>query len=249
MNKEYIYKDGKVLIIDDNNNEKEIDYYNNLDEVLVKENLIEKIEQEIISLEQELYGFGEIPKKTRFFHIWMPLLIFTIGPIIMFPALYYLCGFEGVVVPEVFSFMNPGIYMGIVSMPVFSMIGGILSGMCYYKEKDFDKIQKGKELELKRLKELLTIEKQDLEELLADKYKENQENNKKEDSFYVSRIDNTEMIRQLNFFKSLYYQLGYNEKKFFKYYQKGKLDEYFPSEYVEAINQHFKGKEKTLVKK
>jgi len=249
MNKEYIYKDGRVLIIDDNNNEKETDYYNNLDEVLVKENLIEKIEQEIISLEQELCGFGEITKKTRFFNIWMPFLIFTIGPVIMFPTLYYLCNFEGIIVPELFSFMNPGIYMGIASMPCFSMIGGILSGMCYYKEKDFDKIQKGKELELKRLKELLTIEKQDLEELLADKYKANQENNKKEDDFYVSRIDNTEIIRQLKFFKSFYYQLGYNEKKYFKYYQKGKLNEYFSSEYVEAINQYFEEKGKTLVKK
>lgn len=47
MNKEYIYKDGKALIIDENDNQKTVDYYDNLDEVLVQEDLIEALEEEI----------------------------------------------------------------------------------------------------------------------------------------------------------------------------------------------------------
>lgn len=47
MNKEYILKDGKALIIDDVSNDKVIDYYDNLDKVLVKENLIEIIEKKL----------------------------------------------------------------------------------------------------------------------------------------------------------------------------------------------------------
>jgi len=47
MNKEYVYKDDQALIIDDNDNQTVIDYYDNLDKVLVQENLIETIEKEI----------------------------------------------------------------------------------------------------------------------------------------------------------------------------------------------------------
>ena len=31
MNKKYIYKDGKALVIDENNNQTTVDYYDNLD--------------------------------------------------------------------------------------------------------------------------------------------------------------------------------------------------------------------------
>ncbi len=45
MNKGYVYKDGKVLIIDENGKQKETEYYDNLDEILIKENLIEEMKK------------------------------------------------------------------------------------------------------------------------------------------------------------------------------------------------------------
>ena len=45
MNKGYVYKDGKVLIIDENVKQKETEYYDNLDEILIKENLIEEMKK------------------------------------------------------------------------------------------------------------------------------------------------------------------------------------------------------------
>ena len=53
MNNRYVYKDGKAFIINDNEETEERDYFDNLDEVLVKENLIEIIEKKIKELEKE----------------------------------------------------------------------------------------------------------------------------------------------------------------------------------------------------
>lgn len=54
MNKSYIYLDGKVIIEDENNNKTLTEYYDNLDEVLIQENLIETMEKRIKELEQEM---------------------------------------------------------------------------------------------------------------------------------------------------------------------------------------------------
>ena len=43
MNKEYVYVNGKVTIIDDKKEKRQEEYYDNLDKVLVKENVIERI--------------------------------------------------------------------------------------------------------------------------------------------------------------------------------------------------------------
>lgn len=40
MNKNYIYMDGKAIINDEMGNQTSIEYYDNLDQVLVKENII-----------------------------------------------------------------------------------------------------------------------------------------------------------------------------------------------------------------
>ena len=49
-----------------------------------------------------------------------------------------------------------------------------------------------------------------------------------------------------------YYDLGYNEQKYFKYYQQGKLDNHlskFTNETgIELANEHFEEKGPTLVK-
>ena len=52
MNKEYTYINGKVIISDENGNKTQSEYYDNLDEVLVKENIIETMEDKIEELKK-----------------------------------------------------------------------------------------------------------------------------------------------------------------------------------------------------
>ena len=53
MNKNYIYMHGKAIINDEMGNQTSIEYYDNLDQVLVKENIIETMEKRIKELENE----------------------------------------------------------------------------------------------------------------------------------------------------------------------------------------------------
>lgn len=47
MNSSYTYINGKAIIFDENGNQVPINYYNNLDDVLVQENVVETIENKI----------------------------------------------------------------------------------------------------------------------------------------------------------------------------------------------------------
>lgn len=76
MNKEYTYIDGKVIISDENNNKTQCEYYDNLDEVLVQENLIETMENNIEKLEKESKSY----KRKRIHYIpWVFILVTLIS--------------------------------------------------------------------------------------------------------------------------------------------------------------------------
>ena len=72
MNKEYTYIDGKVIISDENDNKTQSDYYDNLDEVLAQENLIETMEEKIQVLEKKIQLYKKITKNVIFllFFLW-----------------------------------------------------------------------------------------------------------------------------------------------------------------------------------
>jgi len=97
MNKEYVYKDDQALIIDDNDNQTVIDYYDNLDKVLVQENLIETIEKEIENLESEIFKNKNQNKFSIFLNkAGIPILMTTLGILIVFPifnAIYWINAF------------------------------------------------------------------------------------------------------------------------------------------------------------
>ena len=88
MNKEYTYIDGKVIISDENDNKTQSDYYDNLDEVLVQENLIETMEEKIQELEKESQSYKKSNKK-HYIPVIFPMvaLMSTIGAPIMFNLL------------------------------------------------------------------------------------------------------------------------------------------------------------------
>ena len=46
MNREYTYVDDKVIIRDENGNQRVVEYCDNLNEILIQENLLEEIENQ-----------------------------------------------------------------------------------------------------------------------------------------------------------------------------------------------------------
>lgn len=248
LNNEYVYKDGKALIIDENDNQKTVDYYDNLDEVLIQEDLIEKMEEEIKKLEKENSNYKKGSKFSRKFWVWYPFLLFTFAPLIMFPLLSKFFVVKGMIDTSLFGTISRGTLLGLIGTPLFAIPGSLLTLATYLNEKKLEKEQKGKEMQLEYLKINLVKQKETLEELKADKT-----NSKEKEDFYISKVDNIETLKKLRNFLSFYYNLGYNEEKYFRYYQKGKLDSYlgkFVNDVgIQFANQHFEEKEPTLVKR
>jgi len=98
------------------------------------------------------------------------------------------------------------------------------------------------------LKKEIIEQKKYLEELKKDKTV-----TKNNENFYASKIDNDIELKDLRDFLKFCYILGYNEKEFFKYYQKGILEKHLEkitNNYgIEYANQYFEEKGPKLVKK
>ena len=66
MNQGYTYKEGKAIVKTDKGIKEPIEYYDNLDEVLLQENLIETMENNILSLEKESENYKKNNRKHYF---------------------------------------------------------------------------------------------------------------------------------------------------------------------------------------
>ena len=248
MNTEYVYKDGKALIVDENDNQKTVTYYDNLDDVLVQENLIETMEEEIKKLEKETSEYKKSSKLSRFLLVWYPFLLFTFGPLIMFPVMINFFGMNDLVNTSLFGTINSGTLLGLISSPMLAVPGLLMTIVLHLQEKGFEQDQKGKATQLKYLKRSLVEEKETLEELKSVKT-----NSQERDDFYVSKVDNIDMLKKLRRFLLFCYDLGYNEEKYFRYYQKGKLNSYLGKSVndagIQIAKEHFEEKGSTLVKR
>ena len=89
----------------------------------------------------------------------------------------------------------------------------------YIKEDKKERIKKAKETQLKYLKNELKKQREELNILL--KNKTNKHDTK---DIYVSLVKDKEKLIILKNYLEFYYNLGYNEDKYLKYYQKGQLD-------------------------
>lgn len=241
MNKNYVYKDGLALIIDEDGNQRTVEYYDNLDKVLVEEDLIEAIEKKISRLEKATAGFEKSSKKIS---SWFPFITGTLVPIISIPLLEIV--FKGGPTETLLG-LSQMTWLCIGMTPLFSLMGAIMSLEWRRQDKERINIQKGKEIELEYLRKELVEHKQYVEELKRDKT-----NSKKIDEFYIAPVDNVQSLRKLDTFLEFCHDLGYNEDKYFRYYQKGKLDdkirEFSNENGVQMANRHFEEKASVLKK-
>jgi len=248
MNKEYTYIDGKAIIKDEMGNQTPIEYYDNLDKVLVQENLIESMQNEIKKLEEESKEYKKNSKK-RYIPIILPLgsLITIFGV----PALFYLFGYTNIyssTISTIFGSMNETLLYSSVFYVLSLPITGIIEYNMYCVHKNFKKEEKGINSKLEFLKKQIVIEKQYLNQLVKNKSNENDNQ-----QFRVVKVNDLQALRNLKSCLELYYDLGYNDEKYYKYLEEGKLNDklskYYTEDSVEVAKEYLKEKGPTLVKK
>ena len=248
MNKEYTYIDGKVIISDENGKQKPVEYYDNLDDVLVQENLIETIEDIIAELEKE----SKLYKKCNRKH-YIPFILptFALMTIIGVPIIFY-C-FTGtnpftISVDSIFGVVNQGVLLGSSFSTVLLPFGALVEFDMYRQHKDSLKEEKGVNSTLEFLQKQLIEEKQALEDLKKEKKRD--EENKE---FRVVEVDDKQQLNTLKDYVELYFDLGYNAEKYLRYYQQGKLDKKLRKHYtdkgIEVAKEYLEEKRPTLVKK
>lgn len=223
MNKQYTYIDGNVIIVDDKDNTKKDEYYDNLDKVLVQENVIETMENKY----QELTKQGTRKPNNK---IYIPSTFLTCVPIATFgiPTVFLLPEFR-TLFTEIFNKINcpidPTIVIGLFSGGVssaFSMAVEVKMYKGYKKENGIDS-------QIEFLQRQIPIEKEDLENLKSVRTREN-ENTK----FRTIKVDDSQQLKALNSCLDLFFDLGYNGNKYYQYYQQGKLDRKLQKSYTDT---------------
>ena len=243
MNVSYTYIDGKAIIFDENGNQVPVEYYDNLDDILIQENIVETIENRI----NELSNIQILPKK-RF----IPLI--TIGvaiAILVAPLILSLISgsnlyitYVDTILGKISFFKMIVIICGVTAGPL-ALICDIANHQIY---NDFIKHNTAKFCELEFLTKQLVEEKKKLETLRKEKSKTKEDSN-----FRVVKVDDIEKLKQLKHYIELYYSLGYDIEKLYKYLENGTLEEFLNNSYntddVELSKQFLEKNGPKLIKR
>lgn len=238
MNKECVYVDEKIVVSDENGNNRIIQNSDKINEILVQENVVEVIEEKTLELKEKL-----IQNKVSKHFIPEYFLTTICGLIISGLVFKYVYKLNILTDPMIGPF-NAIFLMGGILIPTFSLFD--IFGYFDYKQKK--KENHGDILEYNYLSKKLEQEKSKLEEL---KKEQVIINNPQE--FKVEKVDDLERLRELRNKLSLYNSLGYNMDKYYRYYQAGRLEEKLGGQYDESsiseIREYFETKDSCPVKK
>lgn len=246
MNKEYTYIDGKVIISDENDNKTQSDYYDNLDEVLVQENLIETMEEKIQELEKESQSYKKSNKK-HYIPVIFPMvaLMSTIGAPIMFNLLTGTNSFT-TYVDTIFGTISQALATSIPMSICFLPLGAGFELSMYRDYKNSLKREKGINSELDYLKQQIEKEKEYLESL-----KQERTRDKEKTDFRTVKVDDLQQLKALRSYLDFYFDLGYNGEKYYQYFQEGQLDtklqKYYTDTGIQLAKEYIEEKGPSLV--
>ena len=247
MNKGYTYIDGKVIISDENGNHTQSEYYDNLDQILVQENVIEEMESRIQKLTKEVEKYPEAKKR------YIPMYLYSVlGVILIAPPLlvWTLTGINPYLgnIDTVFGSVNQVLFLTLATGSCALPLGLVFTLTDYSKFRDRAKRGKGLNSELEFLKLQIDKEKETLVRLKEEKTRNNENT-----EFRSTQVNDKQQLEALRSYSELYYVLGYDEKKLSRLYKKGKLDEklhkYYDDAEIELAKKHLEEKGPVLVKK
>ena len=231
-----MYVDGKEVISSTSGKQTLVDYYDNLDEVLVQENVIESMEKRIQYLGGETNRLSNFSKKK--FSLLKKLGLVLLENLIIGCTLflnYATLVSSNCVLKFVLAFT--------CCFPYLLINFGICVCFDYTSEKK----------DLKSfIKELDYLNKQIvMEEVKLVNLKKDMKKSKEDKEISITKVNDVERLKEL---KS-YLKIASNEEKYYKYYQKGKLEEKLAKDEnctdfdIEIAKNYFEKKGPCLVKK
>jgi len=204
MNKEYIYIDDKIEVKDEFGKTKKVDYSDNIEEILIKENIIEQIELE----QKKLLNEKKHNKNINF-----KLLKKSIFTLLSIPMV--------LIVLPLITGITELVALPIIGCILATIIPVYLSLFLIYEYNKTNKINKGIDFGLNYLENELNQEKEKLEKLKKNKRKQ-------DEIIKVSvskRVDDIKELKRLKETLLIYYNCGYNQDKYTKYLNRGKLND------------------------
>lgn len=238
MNKECVYVDEKVVVSDENGNNRIIENSDKINEILVQENVVEAIEEKTLELKEKLIK-NKVSK-----HFIPEYFLATICGLIISDLLFKYVFKVNILTDLIIGPFNPIFLIGGIIIPTFSLFDVFR----YFDYKQMKKEKQGDILEYNYLSKKLEQEKSKLEEL-----KKEQVIISDPQEFKVEKVDDLERLKELRNKLSIYNSLGYNMNKYYRYYQAGKLEEKLSGQYDESsiseIKEYFETKDSSLVKK
>lgn len=200
MNKEYMYIDGNAIISDTEGNQRQSEYYDNLDQVLVHENIIEEIEKRIHDLTAKKKNL----KIKKYIPYMLPLLA---GLAIAAPTIYgqvfdvnpYLNHIE-----TIFGSMNEGLVGNLMAVTFAIPLGLLIEMNDFEIHKKRIRTKEAITSELDFLQSELAKEKEIVAKLQAEKTNSNEPQD-----FEIKEIDDFKKIDSLRKDADYHYNLGY----------------------------------------
>lgn len=236
MNSTYsILGNSKVLVTSENGRQKIVDNYDNINEILIEENIIESVAKKVDELEDKKKKYEKINKRK-----YVPIMIivsFFLTKIIL-PLIFN--SYQFIFYDNLFKF-------DLVNIIVFSL-ATCTDTFLFILHKQNIKKQKGINSELYYLRECLKKENKKMRNLIR-------KSNSLKASKQVNNITvrSADVIDNLNKHSAFYYNIGYNSEKYYNYYMKGNINgitkKHYTEEDSDLVKDYFEQNGPTLVKR
>jgi len=222
MNKECIYINGNVLVEDENRKKKEVQYQDNIEEILYEENVIESIENKRNELIYKKARINlKLKKKTNKVFRIILILSSIISAVIIPQTMLNITALIGVF--HVKDVITIALLIASVAFNVFDVVSEKT------EKENLKNETSAISCELDFLYKQLIKEKEKLEELNNDKTKE-----KMPEGLKISEINDRDLLEKIKHNLELHYNLGYNLEKYYKYLEDGILEEKINEEYNQS---------------
>lgn len=236
MNSTYsCFENGKVLVTNENGKQIYIDNYDNIDEILAEENVIESIGKKMNELQDMQKKYEKINKR-KFIPI-MIIISFIISKFVL-PIIFN--SFELIIYN---SFLSSNLIN--VLLLSFAVVGDTA---LFLKHKQNIKKQKGINSELFYLEHCLKKENSKMKKLLR-----NSKHQKSSKTSININVRSSDKIDDINRYLDFYYNIGYNSDRYYNYYINDNVSRIIKKKYTEEdldlVRDYFENQSNSHVKK
>lgn len=234
MNNKFMIINDKAIVFDNQSNTRILDCTDNILEVLKQENNIETIEKLKKDVDEEIKSLNKICSHNKAW-CFSPLIAEAIG--LVAGSIFIKILGVNEVKDTIFGPMDAGSLIILTFVTGFTPImAGISFGELLDRKKDEKRLNALKTMKI-YVDDKLVEEKENLEELKKHN-KSVFKNSTYVDEELVIVEQDDDFYKEFNHQKNLYYDVGYQKKKYEKYLQKGNIDKKLSAYYTDdEINE------------